>query len=152
MGLDMYSKRVKIEGVIDDLSYDADQVIDEDFFYWRKNRHLQNWMTNLYLDKGGKEEFNCVPVRLADEDLVRLAHDIILNNLDGSSGFFFGEGDFVSWCHAANLTCKNRQVKMRNSKCYMILGLRRPKAGSRVEGPESRVEGNEEEIEFIFRA
>jgi hypothetical protein len=94
MGLDMYSKRVKIEGVIDDLSYDADQVIDEDFFYWRKNRHLQNWMTNLYLDKGGKEEFNCVPVRLADEDLVRLAHDIILSNLDGSSGFFFGEGDY----------------------------------------------------------
>jgi hypothetical protein len=94
MGLDMYSKRVKIEGVIDDLSYDADQVIDEDFFYWRKNRHLQNWMTNLYLDKGGKEEFNCVPVRLADEDLVRLAHDIILNNLDGSSGFFFGSGDY----------------------------------------------------------
>ena len=38
-----------------------------------------------------------------------------------SVAFFFCEGDFVSWCHAANLTCKNRQVKMRNSKCYMIL-------------------------------
>ena len=94
MGLDMFSKRVKIEGVVDDLSYDADQVIDEDFFYWRKNRHLHNWMSSLYLDKGGKEEFNCIPVRLADEDLVRLAHDVILNDLDGSDGFFFGKDDY----------------------------------------------------------
>ena len=94
MGLDMFSKRVKIEGVIDDLAFDSTQVIDEDFFYWRKNRHLHNWMTNLYLDKGGKEEFNLTPVRLVDEDLVRLAHDVILNDLDGSAGFFFGNGDY----------------------------------------------------------
>ena len=30
------------------------------------------------------------------EDLVRLAHDVILNDLDGSSGFFFGNGDYDS--------------------------------------------------------
>ena len=59
MGLDMFSKRVKIEGAIDDLSFDSTQVVDDDFFYWRKNRHLHNWMSNLYLDKGGNKEFNC---------------------------------------------------------------------------------------------
>ena len=94
MGLDMYSKRVKIEGAIDDLSFDSTQVVDDDFFYWRKNRHLHNWMSNLYLDKGGNEEFNCIPVRVLDEDLTQLAKDIALKNMDGSSGFFFGDGDY----------------------------------------------------------
>jgi hypothetical protein len=94
MGLDMFSKRVKIEGAIDDLSFDSTQVVDDDFFYWRKNRHLHNWMSNLYLDKGGNEEFNCVPVRVLDEDLTQLAKDIELKNMDGSSGFFFGDGDY----------------------------------------------------------
>jgi hypothetical protein len=48
----------------------------------------------LYLDKGGEQEFNLVPVQLLDSDLVRLAEDIILGNLDDSSGFFFGTGDY----------------------------------------------------------
>jgi hypothetical protein len=92
MGLDMYSKRVKSSDVIDELNFVDDG--SEDIFYWRKNRHLHNWMTNLYLDKGGEQEFNLVPVQLLDSDLVRLAEDIILGNLDDSSGFFFGTGDY----------------------------------------------------------
>ena len=92
MGLDQYARHVSRIDVVNEFAFVDDK--SDDLFYWRKNRHLHNWMTNLYLDKGGDKEFNCLPVQLLDSDLVRLAEDIILGNLDDSPGFFFGTGDY----------------------------------------------------------
>ena len=59
--------------------------------YWRKHHDLHGWMENLYRVKGGKaESFNCVNVRLNEEDLDKLEHDITNNNLPHTTGFFFG--------------------------------------------------------------
>lgn len=47
-------------------------------------------MRKLYVSKGGKEEFNCVPVRLTVEDIEQLQKDIETDKLVPTAGFFFG--------------------------------------------------------------
>lgn len=66
-------------------------LLDMDFWYWRKFNHLHGWMKRLYQAKGGvNEEFNCSSVRLTLEDLDQLKKDIQDNKLVPEKGFFFG--------------------------------------------------------------
>lgn len=57
--------------------------------YWRKHANLQGWMESLYGERGGKQSFNCVELKLTPEDLLRL--DKEHRNLKKESGFFWGE-------------------------------------------------------------
>lgn len=57
---------------------------------WRKHPNLQGWMENLYIQKGGKENFNCVPVRITEKDLDDLQEAINNSGLPETQGFFFG--------------------------------------------------------------
>ena len=86
MGLDQYAYRVKMANVKDDLSFTAGKVYDRNtgvddlgndmgFAYWRKFYPLDQWMRNLYLNKGGKGDFNCKLVRLYGEDLDKLYNE-----------------------------------------------------------------------------
>lgn len=97
MGLDMYAYRVKQENAISDFEIAKDEdgfsriIDDRDFAYWRKFNALHGWMQRLYYAKGGTaESFNCVVVRLTEEDLDQLAADARAGNLSPTSGFFFG--------------------------------------------------------------
>ena len=94
MGLDMYAFKVKAEDAIDDLTIseaDDGNRNTEEIAYWRKHHDLHGWMERLYREKGGaKESFNCVPVRLSEEDLFELEQDVRRNNLPQTTGFFFG--------------------------------------------------------------
>ena len=47
-------------------------------------------MSNLYYEKGGEDEFNCVDLELDEEDLDRLEETLDSNELPETSGFFFG--------------------------------------------------------------
>jgi hypothetical protein len=58
--------------------------------YWRKHPNLQGWMEELWREKGGEGEFNCVDVELTLEDLDRLANDLNESALPATQGFFFG--------------------------------------------------------------
>lgn len=58
--------------------------------YWRKVNWLQGWMNDLYVEKGGTEQFNCESVYLTEDDLVRLEQDIINNKIAPREGFFYG--------------------------------------------------------------
>ena len=58
--------------------------------YWRKHPNLQGWMENLWHEKGGEGEFNCVEVELTAADLEKLEQDIEDNSLPLTEGFFFG--------------------------------------------------------------
>ena len=40
--------------------------------YWRKHPNLQGWMQELYYEKGGEGEFNCVDLELTLGDLEAL--------------------------------------------------------------------------------
>jgi hypothetical protein len=57
--------------------------------YWRKHANLQGWMENLYTERGGKESFNCIDLRLFEEDLTSLEREH--DSLDTAVGFFWGE-------------------------------------------------------------
>lgn len=89
MGLDMYAFAVPKENAIDDFTFKREEDYIE-IHYWRKHHDLHGWMENLYMQKGGQEEFNCTPVRLTEEDLDQLEQDILENNLPETTGFFFG--------------------------------------------------------------
>lgn len=101
MGLDMYAyscpkkyRKNSLEVFREEM--EKDNVSFDNFFYWRKNRHLHNWMEQLYIEKGGEEEFNCVIVELTLEDLDQLEKDLMsfkVQNM-GSPGFFFGNQDY----------------------------------------------------------
>lgn len=97
MGLDMYAYRVAKENAIGDFEIASDAenqllIEDRDFAYWRKFNALHGWMERLYREKGGDaESFNCIVVRLTEEDLDKLAADARAGNLTPTSGFFFGE-------------------------------------------------------------
>ena len=78
MGLDQYAKIHK------------DGHAELEIAYWRKHPNLQGWMEDLWREKGGKGEFNCVDVELTLEDLRQLEASIEGEDLPETTGFFFG--------------------------------------------------------------
>lgn len=63
-----------------------------EIWYWRKHPNLHGYFEKLYRSKGGTiEEFNCVPIKLTERDLMRLEKEIKERTLPSTSGFFFGE-------------------------------------------------------------
>jgi len=93
MGLDMYCYAIpeKEAGHNDTDVKIPENIPREDIHYWRKHHNLHGWMENLYRDKGGNaESFNCVNVRLYEEDLDKLKKDVVDNQLPHTEGFFFG--------------------------------------------------------------
>ena len=90
MGLDMYAFATKenFEGCTDFEVDDATEI-----HYWRKHPNLHGWMQQLYCDKGGTQNFNCVNVELTAVDLDELEHAIHMSELPKTRGFFFGESD-----------------------------------------------------------
>lgn len=95
MGLDMYAFRVRNKDAIDDFTIrsEAEGRTEqmEELAYWRKHHDLHGWMERLYRSKGGDvQSFNCVPVRLTNEDLDALEKDVRRRMLPETTGFFFG--------------------------------------------------------------
>ena len=62
---------------------------DTQLMYWRKHSNLEGWMANLYVGRGGKGEFNCVELKLTEDDLNRLESEY--RHLEEARGFFWGE-------------------------------------------------------------
>jgi hypothetical protein len=104
MGLDMYAYLAKRRNENAKKVYDTSgkmsddwYVVDNNYCYWRKNRHLHNWMEKKYLENGGEDNsFNCSFLVLTIDDFVELRNDIkngIVEQMD-SQGFFYGENDY----------------------------------------------------------
>jgi len=105
MGLDQFAYRIKKGVVTEDVDFstekyneetlDYDVVVDKtEIHYWRKHPAMQGWMKELYESKGGEEpSFNCVNVKVTEEDLLELQRDIKNDSLASrfEGGFFFGE-------------------------------------------------------------
>lgn len=92
MGLDMYANKTKLQPA-NEVDFTVPEDSTEEFFYWRKHPNLHGWMGNLYEQKGGKEEFNCVNLQLTDDDLDSLERDLNSARLPSTSGFFFGQSE-----------------------------------------------------------
>lgn len=66
-------------------------VKTEELHYWRKHPAIHDWFEKEWRKLGGEGDFNCVPLRLNAQMVVRLLEDIKNNNLNyEASGFFFG--------------------------------------------------------------
>ena len=104
MGLDQYAYVVDSDYVVDNFTFNGD--VSNETWYWRKSRHLQGWMQNLYNRKGGPDaSFNCSYVRLTKEDLEQLKIDA--SSLPAVSGFFWGnseldEDEIANYCKFAD--------------------------------------------------
>jgi len=90
MGLDMYAYMTR-ETPARPVDFEIEDA--SPFYYWRKHPDLHGWMEELYREKGGEEQFNCVPVQLTASDLDRLEADIRSGDLPDTTGFFFGDSD-----------------------------------------------------------
>ncbi len=90
MGLDQYATARRGEPSTDEdgHTYYEDSM---ELSYWRKHPSLQGFMEELYHEKGGEEQFNCVDVELALEDLDSMEEALDENALPETVGFFFGE-------------------------------------------------------------
>ena len=87
MGLDQYAYRV-----------DTLLANREEIAYWRKHPNLQGFMEQLWREKGGEGEFNCVDVELTLDDLERLEVAVQRAELPSTEGFFFGTGSDDFYC------------------------------------------------------
>ena len=105
MGLDQYATARKGEPrtVKSEYTYpDKDGVMKEGFeehlewddtiqlAEWRKHPNLQGWMEELWYEKGGEGEFNCVELELTLENLDALEATLDEEELPETAGFFFG--------------------------------------------------------------
>ena len=90
MGLDMYAMTTT-ETPLKPVDFKVKEA--RELHYWRKHPNLHGWMESLYYEKGGQQEFNCVPVQLTADDLDRLESAIKAKTLPDTSGFFFGATD-----------------------------------------------------------
>jgi hypothetical protein len=89
MGLDMFAYSVDPDSANTDCEI-AESADRDEIAYWRKFNALHSWMETLYRSRGGRDEFNCVPVRLTAENLSQLESDLVNNRLKPVEGFFFG--------------------------------------------------------------
>ena len=89
MGLDQYATARRGEARTDDEGYTYYEDSME-LAYWRKHPNLQGWMEDLYHEKGGEREFNCVDLELTLEDLEALEESLDEEALPETAGFFFG--------------------------------------------------------------
>lgn len=123
MGLDMYAFTTS-KDVMDKDFLEADdnhgfKKLNREFFYWRKFYELDNWMKNLFYEKGGIGEFNCAAVRLTRRDIDKLSYDSNINvlsnlvedvsieNIDNEKVVKFLQKDFwssdIKYSHGLNL-------------------------------------------------
>ena len=105
MGLDQYAYARKGEPQLETQTYTCEDLEGNEFertetqeiwtdqielAYWRKHPNLQGWMEQLWREKGGEGEFNCVDVELDAADLEKLKYAIASSTLPETEGFFFG--------------------------------------------------------------
>ena len=100
MGLDMFAFRHKGEMTKEQVHEAKHNVDVEEIAYWRKHNRLQGWFENLFYKKhDGKEiswdAFNCVPLYLSRDDLMKLREDVSNKRLPETEGFFFDSAKSV---------------------------------------------------------
>ena len=85
MGLDMYAFSVKQGADVELEDTERDQMA-----YWRKFNALHGFMEDLYRERDGQGDFNCVALQLTPADIDELESAITENTLRPRGGFFFG--------------------------------------------------------------
>lgn len=90
MGLDMYMMK--------EIKDSNDEGATIEIGYWRKFRHLHNWMESKWVEKGNSGEFNCERLYMSHELLDELEETIANYTLleYDKGGLFFGNYDEIT--------------------------------------------------------
>ena len=91
MGLDQYAFKVKTTTTTNNKGEKVEKTEKTEIAYWRKHANLNGWMTDLYYEKGGEDDFNCQELELDEDDLYRL--ESVYRDLPTATGFFWGESN-----------------------------------------------------------
>ena len=98
MGLDAHLIKYKGKNR-KEVDFKHNNDTDQDIHYWRKHPNLEQFMAQLYFEKGGQgsdsgfgnlPSFNCCKVELKEKDITNLQELIISDNLPQGGGFFHG--------------------------------------------------------------
>lgn len=95
-------KYIERESLINKYSSKIDSMKNEkEVGYFRKHSDLHGYFGNLYRERGGEEEFNCVPLVLSKEDcedVLQLAKNVLNGEeAEHHSGFFWGSSTEDDW-------------------------------------------------------
>jgi len=88
----------------------------DEVFYWRKHYVLHEWMENLYKNRGGIESFNCVKLRIYEEDLNNLEKDIITDNMPQVLGIQYEYDNCNYWLENDLLFIAKARETLKNKK------------------------------------
>ena len=110
MGLDQYAA-VRLDTKDEEGNWNQEELA-----YWRKHPHLQGFMENLYVEKGGEGEFNCVDVELTLEDIDALEASIKGGELPETGGFFFGDDSSEHYKEADLEFCANARKALADGQ------------------------------------
>lgn len=103
MGLDAYIFSYDSKDIPDDGDVDVKipkDIKPHELFYWRKHHALHDYMERIYYNKGGSDPmFNCVKVRLHEEDLDDLEKQVMSKILydrpDANESYFDEDVEFI---------------------------------------------------------
>ena len=118
MGLDQYATARRGEAKTDDegFTYYEDSM---ELSYWRKHPNLQGWMEDLYHEKGGEQEFNCVDLELTLDDLDALEESLDEEALPETVGFFFGTDSSIHYAEQDREFIREARAAMK--KGYTVV-------------------------------
>lgn len=92
MGLDQYAFYARKEDAGNREAI-GKALNENEFQYWRKEYCIDAWMMKLYQKKGGKEIFNCEPVKVEESDLYELEEALETEDFYDNERFSFYEPD-----------------------------------------------------------
>jgi hypothetical protein len=112
MGLDQYAA-IRLDTKDEEGNWDTEELA-----YWRKHPNLQGFMEELYYEKGGEGEFNCVDVELTLEDIDALEKAVCKegSSLPKTGGFFFGEDSDSHYCEQDLEFCTNARKALEDGQ------------------------------------
>ena len=87
--VDMLAIYAEVQDILEGLDY-------TEIAYWRKHSDLNGYMEELYYEKGGDGDFNCVPLYLSKEDVEQIIDDH-KKHLDPEDDFTIGEARGFFW-------------------------------------------------------
>lgn len=113
MGLDQY---MYLRSKDEEIAKEEEEYGLNEIAYWRKHSDLQGYMEKIYIERGGDEEFNLIPLELSKEDIENLKEYAIKElkkykeneeeEIEHTRGFFFGESREKDWEHTIEV-CEN---------------------------------------------
>ena len=110
MGLDQYAA-IRLDTKDEEGNWNQEELA-----CWRKHPNLQGFMEELWEEKGGEGEFNCVDVELDLADIDALEASVKGDELPETGGFFFGDDSSEYYKESDLEFCENARKALADGQ------------------------------------